>query len=67
MLFGSFVGWCIVVLIQDDRKFTQSILDTCFVYQKINYIEIRKQRTMFYQVLEMSSAFTLFLIFGATR
>jgi hypothetical protein len=37
---------CLVlaVYIQGDRKVAQPIPDTCSVCQKINYIEIRKQR-----------------------
>jgi hypothetical protein len=45
-------------IIQSDRKVTQPILDTCCVCQKINYIETRKQKTMSYYVLEMSTAFS---------
>jgi hypothetical protein len=33
-------------VIQGDRKVTQPIPDTCSICHKINYIEIRKQRTM---------------------
>jgi hypothetical protein len=31
-------------LIQSDRKVTQPILDTCSIYQKINSVQIRKQK-----------------------
>jgi hypothetical protein len=35
-------------LIQGDRKVTQPIPDTCSIFQKINDIEIRKQKTVLY-------------------
>jgi hypothetical protein len=34
----------IYMYVQGDRKFTQHIPDTCSIYQKINSIEIRKQK-----------------------
>jgi hypothetical protein len=34
--------------IYGDRKVTQPIPDACYICQKINYIEIRKQKTMLY-------------------
>jgi hypothetical protein len=43
---------------QGDLKVTQPISDTCSICQKINYIEIRKQKTVLYEVLEMSTAFS---------
>jgi hypothetical protein len=36
------------VIIEGDRKVMKPISDTCYVCQQINYIEIRKQRTMLY-------------------
>jgi hypothetical protein len=45
-------------LLQGDRKVTQPIPDTCSICQKINYIEIRKQKRMLYLVLEMPTAFS---------
>jgi hypothetical protein len=38
----------LLIVVQGDRKFTQPIPGTCSMCQKINYIEIRKQKTMFY-------------------
>jgi hypothetical protein len=60
---------------QDERKVKQPSLETCSVCQKINYIEIRKQKkgkTMSYEVLEMSTALSNAYIhfspmFDATR
>jgi hypothetical protein len=47
--------------LQDDRKVTQPIPDTCSICQKKkkNYTEIIKQKTILHQVLEMSTASTL--------
>jgi hypothetical protein len=44
--------------VQGDRKVTQPIPDICSICKKINYTEIGKQKTMLYQVLEMSTAFS---------
>jgi hypothetical protein len=44
--------WCWRV--QGDREVTQPIPDTCYIFQKINYIEIRKQK----RILEVSTAFS---------
>jgi hypothetical protein len=43
---------------QCDWKVTQLIPDICSVCQKINYIEIRKQKTMLYDLFETSTAFS---------
>jgi hypothetical protein len=54
--FAYFMELC---LVQGDRKVTQPIPNTCPICQNVNYIGIRKQKkTMLYQVLEMSTAFS---------
>jgi hypothetical protein len=60
------------VIIQGDWEVTQLILDTCSICQKINYIEIRKQKKSFIKCCECPPrsaihAFTLFLVFDGTR
>jgi hypothetical protein len=35
-------------VIQSNRKVNQPIPDKCYICQKINYIEIRKQKTVLY-------------------
>jgi hypothetical protein len=42
----------------DDQNVTQTIPNTCSICQKINYIEIRKQKKTLYFILEMSTAFS---------
>jgi hypothetical protein len=42
-----------------DQKVMQPIPDTCSICKKkINYTEIRKQKAMLYQVLEMFAVFS---------
>jgi hypothetical protein len=47
-IFILFYAECTSEELQGDRKFTQPIPNTCFFCQKINYIEIIKQKTMLY-------------------
>jgi hypothetical protein len=47
-----------ILIIQDGRKVMRPIPDSRSICQKINYIEIRKQKTMLCKVLEISAAFS---------
>jgi hypothetical protein len=58
LLVWSWCRYLFLGMAQGDRKVMQPIPDTCSICQKINYTEIRKQKTMLYQVLEMSTAFS---------
>jgi hypothetical protein len=58
--------------VQDGLKVTQPIPDTCSICQKINYVEIRKQKQCYIKCWKCPPrsaihAFTLFLRFDATQ